>query len=281
MVKKLDFEYELLDCGGGRRIEKFGDFVVERPCPQAVWGLKIRDCELDAFLRRTKNKNEWMFPKELLEKWIIKIGEVRAELRFSKNGQVGIFPEQLDNWEWISDKISENSDRPLKILNTFAYTGMSTLFSCAKNTEVCHVDGAKSSLNWAKRNAEISGLEDAKIRWICDDVLEFMEREIRRGNHYDGIILDPPAFGRGAKNEWKINRDLPKLMFCVEKLLTKKPLFVILSCHAPEYFSAQDFVQMLEKLYQFSGKKAEELMLEIPSENGNPLISSFGARIFL
>lgn len=279
MFKKSDFQYELFDCGDGRKIEKFGDFVVNRPCPQATWNRKIETLKPSAFFDR--EKKQWQKETGLSEKWVINIGKIRAELRFAKNGQVGIFPEQLDNWQWMAQKISNNANRPLKILNTFAYTGMSTLFSCGEHTEVCHVDGASSAILQAKKNAELSGLGEAKIRWICDDVMAFMRREIRRGNHYDAIILDPPAFGRGGKNEWKINKDLPKLMGLVEQLLTKKPLFVVLTCHAPRYFSAEDLVRILEGLPQFFGKKAEKLVLEIPSEKGHPLISGFGARICL
>lgn len=276
-----DFDYELIDCGNGRRIERLGKIVVDRPCPQATWPRKVLDAKADAVYLRNERKKGWEFRRDLPENWSIQIGKVKAQLRFSPNSQVGIFPEQWDNWQWIDSRVSANADRQLNILNTFSYTGMSSLFASQDHTTVCHVDGAKSAINWAKQNAEASGLSDNKIRWICDDVVKFMTREVKRGNKYDGIILDPPAFGRGDKKDWKIERDLPQLMSLVRELLTDKPLFVILTCHAPEHFSAGDFGRMLEVIPQFTGKKAELLDLKIPSERGNDLPSSFGARISL
>ncbi|MBT3348752.1 hypothetical protein HN954_02230 [bacterium] len=278
MQEKPEFEYALIDCGDERRVEKFGEIIVDRPCPQATWRRKIRG-NSDAFFVRENPNSEWKKSKNIPETWNVKIGKIQAELRFSKNGQIGIFPEQWENWNWIEKKVTENADRPLKILNLFAYTGIATLHASAKNTEVCHVDGAKSAITWAKKNAEISGFSDAKIRWICDDVMKFLAREIRRGKKYDGIILDPPAFGRGAKKDWKIERDLPELMKMIAELLSQNPIFVVLTCHAPEHFSVKNLADFLENLPQFQEKKSEKLVLQIPSKNGNPLLSTFGARI--
>ena len=279
MTKKNFFDYELIDCGDSSRVERFGKIIVDRPCPQATWASKVTDFEYDVFFDRDGQDTKWDGAEKFAESWEIQVGEnVKAELRFSKNGQVGIFPEQINNWNWIEKKVAENPAK-LKILNTFAYTGMATLFASTENTEVVHVDGAKSAINWAKRNAEVSGKTENKIRWIHDDVIGFIAREIRRGNKYDGIILDPPAFGRGKKGDWKISRDLPKLMEMVAEILTEKPLFVILTCHAPVHFSSEDFAEILENLPQFSDKKAELLNLEIPSKGGNSLPSSFGSRI--
>jgi len=213
------------------------------------------------------------------DSWNISIGSLTAELRFSSNGQVGIFPEQYQNWQWIRDQIAKKVDKPLKILNLFGYTGIATLHAVAPHTQVCHVDGAKSAINWTKRNAELSGLADANIRWICDDVMKFVEREVRRGQKYDAIILDPPAFGRGGGQIWKIEKDLLRLMSTIGELLVDNPAFVILSCHAPQHFSSHDMTRFLEQLPQFKGKKAKPTELEIPSRRGNPLVASFGARI--
>lgn len=276
-MKSFPFDYELLDSGNQRRIERFGSYIINRSCPQAIWQLKGLDIKEDIFYDR--EAKAWKSPKKLPESWQIQVGENKAELRLSPNGQVGIFPEQLDNWIWIEKKILENAHRPLKILNTFSYTGMATLFASHKNTEVCHVDGAKSAINWAKQNAEISGKSQNTIRYICDDVQKFIEREIRRGNKYDGIILDPPAFGRGAKKDWKIERDLEGLMELVSQILTDNALFAILTCHAPEHFHEADLAYILEDLPQFKNLKAEELYLEIPSQEGTALDLSFGARI--
>jgi 23S rRNA (cytosine1962-C5)-methyltransferase len=278
MITPKDFDYALLDCGNGRRIERFGTLTIDRPCMQADWSPKTNPTSAITF-QRINGTGQWNGIEALPPTHEIAIGNIRAELRFSANGQVGIFPEQFDNWRWISEQVNNDTKKPLKILNTFAYTGLSSLFASAPHASVCHVDGAKSAINWAKRNAEISGLTDAKIRWICDDIQKFLAREIRRGNKYDAIILDPPAFGRGGKSLWKIEKDLVPLLQQVSQLLVDQPLFVILTCHAPEHFSASDLADMLEALPQFSGKKAEQLFLEIPSDTGNPLPLSFGARI--
>lgn len=276
MFKLENFDYELIDCGHGGRLERFGAFVLDRPCPQAMWPHTVTDAAATVFFDR---KAGWESDQSLPEHWPIQVGPLKAELRFSPNGQVGIFPEQFDNWRWIRAQVEADATKPLKILNTFAYTGIATLAASQPHTEVVHVDGAKSAINWAKRNAELSGLSTQKIRWICDDVIQFMSREARRGNQYDGIILDPPAFGRGAKKDWKIERDLPELMALVRQLLTPKARFVVLTCHAPEHFSAQYFAQLLQKLPPFIDQQAEELDLTIPSQTGHSLPSSFGARI--
>lgn len=277
-MKRKDFDYELIDCGRERRIERFGDITVNRPCPQAL-DFSLNDIVCDAYFERERANYGWKNTEKLPEHWNIQVGPITAQMRFSPNSQVGIFPEQFDNWQWIHEQVHKNPSIPRKILNTFSYTGMSTLFASTPHTEVCHVDGAKSAISWARTNAELSGLADNHIRWICDDVQQFMAREIRRGKKYDGIILDPPAFGRGAKKDWKIERDLQVLMDMVEELLTDDPLFVILTCHAPDHYSPEDFAEILESLPQFKGKKAEKLILEIPSEKGKSLPSSFGARI--
>lgn len=281
-MKNSIFDYELIDCGDYSRVERFGKTIIDRACPQASWNSKVDDFEYDVFFQNEGGKKTWEGKKDLPESWEIQVGEgVRAELRFSSNGQVGIFPEQLDNWNWIQKKVNANKENPLKILNTFSYTGMASLFASEPHTEVCHLDGAKSAINWAKKNAQISGKSENNIRWIEDDVMKFMAREIRRGNTYDGIILDPPSFGRGKKSDWKISRDLPELMKLATQLLSEKPLFVILTCHAPDHFSTKDLANILEGIPQFKDKTAEELHLTIPCEKGNPLTSSFGARICL
>jgi len=264
------------------RTERFGERIVTRSCPMALWPSKTRDgldMKPDARFDRNETEKKWKKGKDMTDSWNISVGSLMAELRFSPNGQVGIFPEQHDNWQWIADQVAKRTDKPLKILNLFGYTGMSTLHASAPHTEVCHVDGAKSAISWAKRNAELSGLADANLRWICDDVMKFMEREMRRGNKYDAIILDPPAFGRGGGQIWKIEKDLPRLMGAVKELLVDDPAFVILSCHAPKHYSASDMAQILERLPQFRGKKAEPIQLKIPSKQGNSLVASFGARV--
>lgn len=279
---KTGFDYELLDCGNFRRLERFGKIIIDRPCSQAHWQNKknINWDRADVIFRRPKTgAGEWQFKKKLLDSWEIAVESIMVELRFSSQNQVGIFPEQLENWQWMAN-IIKKSKRPLKILNLFAYTGVATLTaSHAGANEVCHVDGAKSTLNWARKNAEISGLARHKIRWIQDDVLTFLQREVRRGQKYDGIILDPPAFGRGkGKRDWKIERDLPLCMEAIDQLLSEKSRFVILTCHAPN-LTSEIMANYLEHLSAFKGHRAELIELKICSKEGNDLPSSFGARI--
>jgi 23S rRNA (cytosine1962-C5)-methyltransferase len=209
----------------------------------------------------------------------MKIGKITVELRVSGNGQIGIFPEQLTNWQWLIKKL-EKIDRPVKILNTFAYTGVATLLMSAANekVEVWHVDGAKSAVSWAKQNAKLSGLKERPIHWIVEDVMKFLEREVKRGHKYDGLVLDPPAFGRGEGSVWKLERDLPKLMDLAEKILSDSPCFVILSCHA-QNINSKDLLFLLQDLKQFGGQKGEVLDLVILSEKGHDLPAGSCARI--
>ena len=279
--KKI-FDYELIDCGYKSRTEQFGDKIITRSCPMAIWPSKTRNdlnSQPDAKFDANKKEVGWQRVQNMTDSWNISVGSLTAELRLSTNGQVGIFPEKNENWKWIANQVAKRSDKPLKILNLFGYTGMSTLHAIAPHTQVCHVDGAKSAISWAKKNADLSGLADANVRWICDDVMKFVEREIRRGSKYDAIILDPPAFGRGGGQIWKIEKDLPRLMLAIKELLVDDPTFVILTCHAPQHFSTNDLVKLLEQLPQFKGKRAEQIQLKIPSKQGNPLVASFGARI--
>ena len=277
------FDYELIDSGNERRLERFGKTIIDRPSPQAFWnrnGFLKKWKQADAYYERPEQgKNKWSKESNFPENWTIQLDKLTLELRPSENNQLGIFPEQLDNWRWMTQKIKE-AKRPLKILNTFSYTGAATLMAsaAAEDVEVCHVDGSKAAVSWARKNAELSGLERQPIRWIVDDVLKFMEREVKRGKKYDGIILDPPAFGRGANGTWKIKRDLPLLLELVQKLLSDTPCFVILSCHAVE-LTGEILAQMLEKLSVFKGKNAEAVDLIIPSEKGNELPSSVCGRI--
>lgn len=276
-------DYELYDCGGGRRLERFGKTIVNRPCPAAFWPRTSDVGEwkmVDADYRRNEGGQggKWSDKARFPENWVIEVDKIKMELRPSANNQVGIFPEQLANWRWMTEQIQQ-AKRPLKILNTFSYTGAATLTAsaAAEDIEVCHVDGAKSAVNWAKKNAELSGLSERNIRWIVDDVMKFMEREIRRGNKYDGIILDPPAFGRGKGGTWKIERDLPKLMELVKDLLSDNPRFVILSCHAME-LTSKDLANELNKIPQFKSE-AEAIDLDIPASLGSDLPSSICGRI--
>ena len=269
----MNFEYTFLDCGNERRLERFGETIIDRPCPAATWDLNSRVGEwkqVQALYDRSVLR-DWMPESVFPDPWHIDVDGLTIELRPSRNSQVGVFPEQWDNWRWMKEQIRK-ANRPLKILNTFAYTGVATLMASSVNesVEVCHVDGAKSSVAWAKKNAELSGLSDRPIRWIADDVLTFLKREVKRGRKYDGIILDPPAFGRGKGGTWKIERDIAMLLDLVNDLLSDNPCFVILSCHVPVW-TAQSMANQLKGLSKLKKARFESMDLVIPSEKGNEL----------
>lgn len=281
--KKILFDYELLDCGDGRRLEQFSDVIIDRPAPQAIWpkSPKVTDWKAAQayYDRPLKGNSQWHADSVFPDNWQMQVDNIIIELQASSNNQVGIFPEQLSNWRWLTKQLQQ-AKRPVEVLNAFAYTGVATLTAsgAAKNIEVCHVDGSKSAVAWAQRNAKLSGLQDRPIRWIVDDVMTFLKREVKRGRRYDAFILDPPAFGRHQGASWQLKRDLPRLMEYVNQLLSNSPCFVILSCHAPE-LTSNNLADMLEKLDAFKGRSAEALDLTIFSNKGNDLPSSICARI--
>lgn len=246
-------DYQLLDFGDGRRLERFGPFVLDRPCPAAE-GIKRGDPgtwrSADArFNGRDAKKGDWTDRRELPERWTVAFDRLRFELKRTDFGHLGIFPEQAENWRWIVDILPSPSERgvggegsvrratqPLKVLNLFAYTGGSTLAAAAAGMEVVHLDAAKNVVAWARRNAELSGLADAPIRWIADDTVKFAKREIKRDNRYDAVILDPPSYGHGPRGEvWRLANYLPQLLDMCGELTAGRPEFMLLTCHTPGY----------------------------------------------
>ncbi len=236
-------QYELIDFGSGRKLERFGSYVLDRPCPAAekharsydeVW--KSADGD---FRRSADGSGRWTLSDAMPETWTMTCDIGKLELKPSDSGQVGLFPEQADNWRWISKQI-QSAKRRLKVLNLFAYTGAATIAAASAGAEVSHVDAARVSVDRARRNAQLSGLSDRPIRWLVEDALRFVRREVRRGQRYDAVILDPPSYGHGPKGEvWKINNDLlPLLELCAE-LTEAQRAFVLLTCHSPGFGPAE------------------------------------------
>lgn len=264
-------DYELLDSGEGEKLERYGSVIVSRPDPQALWRKKLSVEEWSkahaVFSRDSKNAG-WKFKGKIPERWQIEFGNLKFWIKPTTFKHTGIFPEQLSNWQWmkkeIKDQKSKIKNEPLSILNLFGYTGGATLACLQAGAEVCHVDGSKVAINWAKDNAEISGLKDKPIRWILDDAAKFVQREIKRGRKYDGIIMDPPAFGHGPKGEmWKIEDNfLPFLKDCFE-ILSDQPLFFLINGYASGY-SAVAYKNNLEYLVEKFGGQIEmgELTIE-------------------
>ncbi len=223
-----------MDHGEGRRLESFHDVLVDRPAPSATIPRRFPE-RWDAAHARYDRSKGWLRRTPFDDPWLFSYHGITFSLALSPAGQVGVFPEQADNWEWMRTVIAE-SQRDLSLLNLFAYTGGATLAALTAPTphrvEVCHLDGAQSAVSWARRNAVLNGKKTAPIRWIVDDALTFLRREARRGRRYDGVILDPPAFGRGPTGKpWKLTDDLPRLLEGAAAVLSDRPCFLLLSWH--------------------------------------------------
>lgn len=231
--------YHLIDSGHGRKLERFGRYLIARPCAQAVWQPSLPLSEwnkADADFTR-EDENKWLEKNPLPTSWNIAVSGITFKLSPTDFGHLGIFPEQRDFWDWIQQAIINKGGREsINVLNLFAYSGGSTLAAAKAGAKVCHLDASKGTVAWARENAALSGLEKAPIRWIVDDVGKFLKRELRRGNRYDAIILDPPSFGRGSQGEvFKIEDDLPAILRDCRELLVERPLFVLFSCHTPGF----------------------------------------------
>ena len=238
-------DYEVLDASGGEKLERWGDYILIRPDPQVIWstprGHRAWSSPNGHYHRSDRGGGEWEFFR-LPDEWGISYrfrergGETaRKPLAFRLKPfsfkHTGLFPEQAANWDWFSEKI-RRTGRPVKVLNLFAYTGGATLSAAAAGASVTHVDASKGMVNWAKENAASSGLADKPVRWLVDDCVKFVEREIRRGNHYDAIIMDPPSYGRGPKGEiWKIEDAIHPLIRLCAKLLSDTPLFFLVNSY--------------------------------------------------
>lgn len=228
-------DFELLDTGNGEKLERWGQLVLRRPDPQAMWPIiqeTSRWKNADAHYHRSSSGGgHWEFKKKLPERWTISYGNLAFFVKPTGFKHTGLFPEQAVNWKWMSEKIQE-AGRPIKVLNLFAYTGGASVACASAGAEVCHVDASKGVVQWAKENLELSGLKDRPVRFITDDVFKFVQREKRRGKRYDAIIMDPPSYGRGPGGEtWKLEDDLyPFVDFCRE-ILTDNPLFFLINSY--------------------------------------------------
>ncbi len=265
-------DYEVLDCSKGEKLERWGSYILIRPDPQVIWdtprankGWKHPD---GIYHRSSKGGGEWE-SIDLPEQWAIRYDGLTFNLKPFSFKHTGLFPEQASNWDWFG-RLIRDAGRPVKVLNLFAYTGGATLSAAKAGASVTHVDASKGMVNWARENARASGLEDAPIRWLVDDCVRFVEREIRRGNHYDAIIMDPPSYGRGPKGEvWKIEDSIHPLIRLCADLLSDNPLFFLVSSYttglAP---SVLTYLISLEVGRRFGGSViSDELGLKV-KENG-------------
>jgi 23S rRNA (cytosine1962-C5)-methyltransferase len=227
-------DYELLDCGGGEKLERWGDEILVRPDPQAIWESPRRNrgwASPDGrYIRSSTGGGRWE-KNSLPEQWTVGYRALTFHIKPMNFKHTGLFPEQAVNWDFAAEMI-KTAGRPISVLNLFAYTGAATIACAAAGASVCHVDAAKGMVSWARENAQLSGLESAPIRWIVDDCGKFVEREIRRGRRYDAIIMDPPSYGRGPSGEiWKLEENLFPFVKLCAGVLSDEPLFVILNSY--------------------------------------------------
>lgn len=265
LITKPSEGYELLDSGREEKLERYGSVVLSRPDPQALWekGLSEKEWKkADGWYERKGNAGVWHTKQDFQKEWAIELGGLSFLIRPTSFKHTGLFPEQLPNWEWASTLCASRST--LRVLNLFAYTGGATLAAAKAGAEVTHVDASKTAVAWARENAALSGLSDKPIRWVVEDVMLFVRRELKRRNKYDAIIMDPPAFGHGPKDElWKIEEDFLSLMKMCRELLSETPLFFLVSGYAAGY-SSLAFAHNLESLTEKFGGTVEggELTIE-------------------
>lgn len=264
-------DYEVIDTGEGEKLERWGNYILRRPDAQVVWpknGYSDKWNNFQGYYHRSESGGgSWEYKNALPKKWIVKYGELSFYVEPTGFKHTGLFPEQATNWEWIGDKI-RNSGKNINVLNLFAYTGGATVAAAHAGAAVCHVDAAKGMVARAKENIRLSGLADRPVRFIVDDVLKFVQREIRRGKHYDAIIMDPPAYGRGPNGElWEIEKEIYRLIDLCTDVLSKEPLFFLVNSYTSSISpTAIENILNLAIKKKFGGKVfSDEIGLPITS----------------
>lgn len=278
-------DYTLIDASDGLKLEKWGDIYLSRPDPQAIWSYKtekkIWDCAHAIYHRSKSGGGSWEYKKKIPDAWQIAYKDLTFNVKPMGFKHTGIFPEQAVNWDFIIDKIS-SSQREVNVLNLFAYTGGATVAAAHAGAKVVHVDASKGMVNWAKENAASSGLKNAPVRYIVDDCVKFVEREIRRGNRYDAIIMDPPTYGRGPKGEvWRFEDELFNLVEKCRSILSDNPLFFIINSYTSgiSHIVVSNVVSYLIKSIHGGEVTSDELGLRM-SSNGLVLPCGYTTRWF-
>ena len=261
-------DYTVLDTSSGEKLERWGKYTLVRPDPQVIWFTDKKNPlwkNADASYKRSRSGGGAWSENRLPESWTISYGDLRFRIKPMGFKHTGLFPEQAANWDWFSELI-RNAGRPIKVLNLFAYTGGATVAAAKAGASVCHVDASKGMVQAAKENAALSGLSEAPIRYIVDDCKKFIEREIRRGNKYDGIIMDPPSYGRGPTGEvWKIEESIDSFVELTAGVLSDAPLFFLLNSYTTGLSaSTMKYISSVRLLSKFNGKcEADELGLPV------------------
>jgi 23S rRNA (cytosine1962-C5)-methyltransferase len=261
-------DYELLDSGNGLKLERYGQYVFKRPEPEAIWRPALPERAWQAAQAVFRPSPEemgghWDQVKPVADRWIMSYKGLRFWTMLSASRHLGVFPEQAGQWDWMTERI-RHSQRQLQVLNLFGYTGIASLAAAAAGARVTHVDASKKVIGWARENLELSGLSDRPVRWIVDDALKFVQRDARRGVKYDGIILDPPKFGRGPKGEvWEFYRLLPNLLEACRQVVADRPQFVLLTAYAVKASAITLYYAVEEMMRAWKGQvEAGEVALQ-------------------
>jgi 23S rRNA (cytosine1962-C5)-methyltransferase len=260
-------DYQLLDSGDGQKLERFGSITLIRPEAEAIWSPALSRREWEsahaAFQPAPEeNGGRWQARKPLPERWVIAYKHLRCYLQTSASRHVGLFPEQACQWDWIAEQVHRRGEG-CRVLNLFGYTGLASLAAAAAGAQVTHLDASRKVVNWARDNQILSRLENSAVRWIVDDALKFVQREARRGSHYDGIILDPPKFGRGPKGEvWEFYKLLPELLKACRSILSGRPAFLVLTAYAVKASAVTLYYALQEIMHPLPGSlQAGEIAL--------------------
>lgn len=275
-------DYQLLDSGAGEKLEKFGEFTLVRPDPQILWEPALPKQEwnkADAYFQRSfEDKGDWRKRQPMPEEWPVHWGDMTVLAKLSPFKHTGIFPEQSGHWQWFRElleaKKQRQPDYQPHILNLFAYTGIASCVVAKTGAKITHVDASRSAIGWAKKNQVTSGLDERSIRWILDDVMTFVGREVSRGVKYDGIIMDPPVYGHGPNGErWEFKKSLPELLALCQQILVDNPLFILINAYAVST-SAITLGNILEDV--MAEKKGEVSIGELALEQTNQRLLSTG-----
>jgi 23S rRNA (cytosine1962-C5)-methyltransferase len=269
LKNKNEKDYELVDSGSGKKLERYGDLLMVRPDPEAIWSKNLSQDIWDKasmYYKRHGKNGSWIYKKDKVESWVISYGDLKFLIKPTGFKHIGLFPEQKIQWDWIKSKLAK---KDAKVLNLFAYTGGSTLACASCGAEVVHVDASKQAVSWARENAELSGLKDSKIRWIIDDCIAFLKREVKRGSKYDAIIMDPPSFGHGPKDElWKIEEHFMDLVNLCQKVLSENPIFIIMNGYTAGYSSVAYENVLKDMMKNYKGTvESGELVIEQSSSD--------------
>jgi len=252
-------DYELVDSGDGSKLERYGKYTFVRPEPEAVWRPALPQKEWEAAPAifqpsPEENGGHWAFRREIEPRWKMRYKGLRFWVQTSASRHMGVFPEQASQWDWSAECI-RSANRPVRVLNLFGYTGLATLAAAQAGARVTHIDASKKVITWARENQNLSGLDDRPIRWIVDDALKFVQREARRGSFYEGLILDPPKFGRGPKGEvWEFYKLLPELLRGCREALSPDPVFIILTAYAVKASALTLYYALEEITRSFGGQ---------------------------